>query len=448
MALAGLVSVIQALTGLTAASDGATSVPLRVIAPWSIEVGSCAIPADTGERTIAAPVRIDVAPPEIIAVTDEEHPRLAPFNPKAGGWMKGNRLAALITQECTATGLLSPGSLRVKPEPGDAAPFMLGQDYDLEPFWATVGRLEDGAIKESQPVFLDYKYRPCRLDSIVLTAEGRMQLLPGEPGIGVVLPPDLPPEAMLLANIWVPGDAVALTQENLYPIDFRLAAEKPEPQAERLLPKTLAKLRAGEPVTIVAWGDSVTNGGGVNQDYELWYQNQFLKRLRERFPQTDITLHTAAWGGRGTRDYLEAPAGGEKDFVRDVLERKPDLITIEFVNDAYLDEEGVCAHYKPFLDRMRAIGAEVVLITPHLVRPDWMKVDSMKFDADPRPYVAGLHRIAAGEHVAVADASKEWCRLWRRGIPYITLEANSINHPDERGHAIFADALMALFPEE
>ena len=35
----------------------------------------------------------------------------------------------------------------------------------------------------------------------------------------------------------------------------------------------------------------------------------------------------------------EAPAGGTYDFQRDVPDRKPDLVTIEFVNDAYLDEE-------------------------------------------------------------------------------------------------------------
>jgi hypothetical protein len=62
--------------------------------------------------------------------------------------------------------------------------------------------------------------------------------------------------------------------------------------------------------------------------------------------------------------------------------------------------------------------------------------------------VKGLRRFAAENHLALADASAEWCRLWRQGIPYITLEANSINHPDARGHKIFADVLINLFPDE
>jgi lysophospholipase L1-like esterase len=192
----------------------------------------------------------------------------------------------------------------------------------------------------------------------------------------------------------------------------------------------------------------VTNGGGVNRRTNEWYQNVFAERLRERFPQAKVTLHTAAWGGRSSRNYLEAPRGGEKDFVRDVLEPKPDMVTIEFVNDAYLDEEATQVHYAGILERLESIGAEVVLITPHFVRPDWMGVSTMKIDEDPRPYVRGLRRFAAEHNLALADASARWCRLWRQGIPYITLEANWINHPDARGHELFAEALLALFPEE
>jgi hypothetical protein len=37
-------------------------------------------------------------------------------------------------------------------------------------------------------------------------------------------------------------------------------------------------------------------------------------------------------------------------------------------------------------------------------------------------------------------------RLWRQGIPYLTLMENNINHPNVFGHTLFADSLMALFP--
>jgi hypothetical protein len=121
---------------------------------------------------------------------------------------------------------------------------------------------------------------------------------------------------------------------------------------------------------------------------------------------------------------------------------------MEWVNDAYLQGEALNTHYALIMDKLRGAGAEPVIITPHLVRLDWMKMTSVKFDDDPRPYVQGLYTFAEANGVAVADASRTWCGLWRKGIPYTTLLANSINHPDVRGQVIFADALMALFPEE
>jgi hypothetical protein len=77
-----------------------------------------------------------------------------------------------------------------------------------------------------------------------------------------------------------------------------------------------------------------------------------------------------------------------------------------------------------------------------------MGVTTLKFDQDPRPYVKYLRNFAEHNHIAVADASRSWVKLWRQGIPYITLLMNSINHPDERGHQIFAEALINLFPEK
>ena len=39
-----------------------------------------------------------------------------------------------------------------------------------------------------------------------------------------------------------------------------------------------------------------------------------------------------------------------------------------------------------------------------------------------------------------------WEQLEFQGIPYETLLKNGINHPDDRGHRIFAEELMRYFP--
>jgi hypothetical protein len=46
----------------------------------------------------------------------------------------------------------------------------------------------------------------------------------------------------------------------------------------------------------------------------------------------------------------------------------------------------------------------------------------------------------------LADAARRYGRLWRQGIPYLTLMENGINHPNLAGHQILADSLLALFP--
>ena len=439
--------LVGGLCGANATAGAENLMPARVTGAWTFEMGPGSVTVDGREVVLAEPVTLKIAPPERVEVRDEKHGPLPLFNPNAGGWLKGVRLTCLITEECTATGLLFPESLRVKPGPGGARPFKLDIDCALDPFWAAFGRVEGGAIAQGQEVFVDYRYSPDRLDGVFANTAGEVSLVRGQSGVGVVLPPEGPPDAVRIANVWVPGRLGKLTEEQLFPCYFD---EDPAPKAvaEKLLPKTRAKLRSGEALTIVAWGDSVTNGGGVNQERPHWYQNQFLAKLKARFPQARIDLKTAAWPGGNSAGYMKAPPGGTYDYQRDVLDPKPDLVTIEFVNDAYLDVPKTKKHYAKILEDLRGVGAEVVLITPHLVRPDWLKSNTLKVAKDPRPYVAGLREFAAENDVALADASREWCRLWRKGIPYTTLLANSINHPDVRGHRIFAEVLIGLFPKE
>lgn len=444
-------AAILAITQDSACSQG---IPYRLTPPWRIEIGPGIARIGEKEVQIQSPKAFDATPPEMISIQDEKQEALPLFRPQAGGWMKGLRLNRLKTEECTATGLLNPGSLRVKSEAGQSGVvYERGKDYEVDDFWGTVGRLEAGAIREGQGVFVDYQCTPCRLDTIVLTSGGEARYLQGEPGVGLVYPAREGEGEVPVVRLWFEGKMAGLTDDSIFPVTLTLEEavsqlrRESQGQAEKNLPRTLSKLRKGEPVTVVAWGDSVTAGGGVENDPSQRYQEVFAHDLRERFPKSAITLVTAAWGGRGSRDYLEAPSGGEKDFVRDVLEPNPDLVIIEFVNDAYLDEERSQAHYARILSIFREHGIEVILLTPHLVRPDWMDVKGMKFEEDPRPYVKGLRKFARENGVALADASRIWCQLWQMGIPYITLETNSINHPDERGHRIFSDALMALFPE-
>ena len=417
--------------------------------PWQVGVE---VPRKRGapRRTV-----LEVAGPARCAVVAERYDSLPQFNPTAAGWLKGVALRAVRAQECTACFALDPASLEVRSGAGpDGTRLEQGKGYEADLRWATVGRLPAGTIRENQPVWISYRYTPQRLDSVVLTAEGGVALRRGAPHIAAPRPPDLAAGETRLANLWLHCRQDQLTEDDLFPILENSFPEEPvqtPSPAERLLPVASRKLLSGEPLRILAWGDSVTDAGHLAKPEEERWQAQFVRRLKGRFPRAVIELCTESWPGRNTATYLGEPPGAEHNYREKVLDVHPDLIVFEFVNDSGLALDQVEANCRRILADFRTIGAEWIILTPHYVRPDWMGLTHERdIDDDPRPYVAFLRRFAQEQGVALADAARRYGRLWRQGIPYSTLMVNNINHPDVRGMALFADSLMALFrgPEE
>lgn len=393
------------------------------------------------------PQTVRVAPVALLSVTAERYDDLPLFNPKAGGWVRGAQLKGVKAQETTSPFLVDVPSftLRAGPEPGSTL-FIKDTDYTIDPDWGTFGRLPNGRIQPGQPVFATYRHAQTRLDAIVLSPNGRISIQQGEPRAAAPAVPPLEPGNRHLGNIYLPGLLPRLSNDNFFPILEQSFPEQVLPLSPTIQRLT-HRLNAGHSIRILAWGDSVTDGVYLpNKNTQRW-QEQFVARLRARFPKARIELLTEAWGGRNTGSYLAVPPGNPHNYRETVLALKPDLVVSEFVNDAGLKPHQVQERYASLLTDFRSIGAEWIILTPHYVRPDWMNLASQRdIDDDPRPYVAGLRQFAASHDVALADASLRYGRLWRQGIPYNALMLNAINHPDARGMRLFADALMALFP--
>jgi len=431
-----------------ARADADVPVELTLTGDWNVQA---TLPADGDRPELTAD--IIVAAPPLLVVSGEKYDRIPVFNPKAGAYARGEKLRGVRNAELTTRFLLDPDSLIVRSGLQETdTTYVLGKDYDAELSWGNFGRLSDGRIAADQPVYVSYRHGLLRLDSIVLTTDGKLAYRTGHPVPGSPVPPALEEGERRLANLWISGHIAKLTDENLFPIlETAYPASSPvsPTPAEQYLPKTLAKLRSGEPVRILAWGDSVTESTYLPDREQNCWQSQFVERLRKRFPNARIELITEGWGGRSTQSFLTVPPGEPHNYAEKVLAPKPDLIISEFVNDAYLNPEGVEKLYSRVLGDFQEIGAEWIILTPHYVRPDWMQLTTeRKVDDDPRPYVAGLRQFAKTHNIALADAAKRYGRLWRQGIPYSTLMSNAINHPDARGMTIFADALMEIFPEE
>ncbi|MDR1140216.1 MAG: SGNH/GDSL hydrolase family protein [Planctomycetaceae bacterium] len=391
--------------------------------------------------------------PELITVTAEKYDKLPMFNAKTAEYNRGMKLHQIRAQECPTAFAADPDSIIVREKPEkDSFRYEVGKDYQIEPKWGCVGRIPESRISEQQSVYIDYVYGKMRIDSLVRTKTDQLILKKGASHVTTPVQPELEDGETRLLNIWIKARIEKLTPELLFPI---LESQYPEPPAqtpttaEKLIPKTIAKLKAGETVTILAWGDSVTDAGYLpNPQTERW-QEQFAARLRTKFPKANIVLKTEAWGGRNTDSYRNEPPGSPKNYKEKVLDLKPDLIISEFVNDSFMHGNTLDQRYSKILSEFTAIGAEWIVLTPHYVRADWMGLQTeQKIDDDPRPYTKSLREFAAKNNVALADAAKRYGRLWRQGIPYSTLMMNNINHPNPFGMKLFADALMELFETE
>ena len=428
-----LVLLAGLFAGTATAQDAAT---FALLGPWDVRVAV----AGTTTRTV------HIAPPVMLSVVAQKYASVPVFNPKAGGWVKGAQLIGVKAQETTSPNLLDAASfaLRAGPE-ADALLLTPGVDYEIDPSWGTFGRLAEGHIQPDQAVFATYRHAQMRLDSVVLDASGSIVVRQGEPRAAAPAAPVIRPGERNLGNIYLPGFIAKLEPEHLFPVLEQAYPERAM-QKTPVVTRLIGRLERGETLRILAWGDSVTDAAYVTDQSTQRWQEQFVARLRQRFPKATIELLTQAWGGRNTGSYLAEPAGSPHNYKETVLAMKPDVVISEFVNDASLRPDQVEERYSKLLADFKGIGAEWIILTPHYVRPDWMNLTREKeIDDDPRPYVEGLRQFAAKHDVALADASLRWGRLWRQGIPYGSLLLNAINHPNAKGLGLFADALMALF---
>jgi lysophospholipase L1-like esterase len=403
--------------------------------------------AEIAGKSVAVKERatLPVAPAPILSVNAEPL-KLSVDQPV--GWAKGTRLRGCNAHDVNARGSFVPGSLEIRTKTGEV--LKEGEDYLLDADWGHVGLGPKSRATAEDTVQASYRYGLLRMDTVQVAADGRASLKPGVPHITVPVPPAADAGCVVVAHIFVGYRATEVTPEAIYPIT-ETSAQAVTASTPGRIPKTLAKLQAGQPVTIVCLGDSVTAGGNASKP-ELRYVDVFAAGLRERFPQARIDVQNISAGGSNSRQWLDPEKyaykglhGAENPARFDrVVEAKPDLVTIEFVNDAGLTPAQVETSYGEILRRLEPLGTEVILITPHFTMLKMMGFQSMH-EAEKRPYVLALRDFAIQHRVALADASARWEHLSREGLPYLTLLDNTINHPDDRGHRLFAEELWKCF---
>jgi len=110
------------------------------------------------------------------------------------------------------------------------------------------------------------------------------------------------------------------------------------------------------------------------------------------------------------------------------------------MNDAcYASGDEYAANIVELMRRVRdeAADVEFLLVAPMLATPACNWVDHARF-AEYRSRLAQL----AGDAVGFVDITTLWTDLVARKGHY-SLSGNGLNHPNDYGHRIYADAILA-----
>ena len=217
------------------------------------------------------------------------------------------------------------------------------------------------------------------------------------------------------------------------------AWEGPRPAyAENLLPATLAKLNAGQPLKIVFYGNSIETGANssitLNQAPFLpTWPEMIIYNLRNhygnaiRFKNVSKGGMSAKWGFENTDALVNA--------------EHPDLVIIGFgMNDGTgkVPPEIFIGQIKGIIQTVRAANphCEFIVIATMLANPEAIHSQIQPEYLKP---VTGL----SGKGVAVADMTSVHKELLRHKA-YQDMTGNNINHPNDYLARWYAQVISAL----
>jgi acyl-CoA thioesterase I len=183
------------------------------------------------------------------------------------------------------------------------------------------------------------------------------------------------------------GAAPAPATEKLFAEALKLVGP---PAGE--VPKELL-LKAGD--SVVCIGDSITAGGGYLRDMDAVFAQQFPDLKIQKVINAGIS-------GQKAEDFI-------KRFEKDVIERKPAVVTINVgINDVWHrlkdpHDEKILAAYKDnvtkMVDQAQTAGIKVILLAPTVIQEDPNGEGQKRL----KLYVAAMKTIAADKKCGMAD---------------------------------------------
>ncbi len=238
------------------------------------------------------------------------------------------------------------------------------------------------------------------------------------------------PRHRLIFGLFLLTTVLRARMADAAPDAFPPACAFPDGSRPPALRATLEKLTAGQPVTVVCLGDSVT-GVYYHTGGRRAYPEMLELALRAACEQARVRVLNAGISGHKSAD-------GLKRLQSDVLDHHPDLVTVMFgLNDlTALPLADFRANLTEIAQRCRAADAAVILCTPNSV-----------IDTPGRPipklveYCQAVQEVAAKQQIPVCDVygAFETVRT-RNPLAWRLLLSDEI-HPNMDGHKLTAETL-------
>ena len=197
------------------------------------------------------------------------------------------------------------------------------------------------------------------------------------------------------------------------------------------LPHVAAKLAAGQPVTIIAFGSSSTAGYGSSAP-EFTYPNRLAAQLHRQYPTADITVINRGQGGEDAPEMM-------RRLQTEVIDMHPDMVIWQVGTNAVLrnlDPAETAKMVEDGVARIQAVGADLVLVDPQYSPAVNAKAESAS------KMVGLLHKVAELRHIGIFprfEVMRDWHE--KQSIPIESFVISDGLHMNDWGYACFAQLL-------
>ncbi|HTN06508.1 SGNH/GDSL hydrolase family protein [Agriterribacter sp.] len=164
------------------------------------------------------------------------------------------------------------------------------------------------------------------------------------------------------------------------------------------------------------------------------YPYQVLKALKTAYPYAVINIINTSIGG-------ENAESGAKRFATDVLIHKPDVLFIDYaLNDRGIGLDKAKASWENMIKQAQEKNIKIILLTPS---PD-TSVHIMEPGNVLEKHALQIKSLAKKYGIGLADSYAAFKQVANSGDSMNTYMAQ-INHPNEKGHALIAEAILKYF---